>query len=95
MGPIPLNADPAVWAGVGIADPNTENGWCWTYRQRHQRGLAHCFVRIGKRVLVDAQAYLEALKAQRTAETLAPPVRPRAGTQRDAPRSSRASGGGR
>jgi hypothetical protein len=87
MGPIPLNADPAVWAGVGIAYPNTENGWRWTYRQRHQRGLAHCFLKIGKRVLVDPQAYLQALAAQRTGETL--PLAPSSGRLR---RSARQGG---
>ena len=62
--PIPINNSAATMA-AGIAYPNTENGWRWLYRNRLERGLAHCFVRLGRRVLVDPQAYLDALAEQR------------------------------
>ncbi len=62
--PIPIN-NPAATMAAGIAYPNSENGWRWLYRRRHERGLANCFIRVGRRVLVDPQAYLDALAEQR------------------------------
>ena len=81
MGPIPIN-DPAATQAAGIAYPATENGWRWTYRQRHQRGLAHCFVRVGRRILVDPQAYLDALAEQRQVPTSAAVPARRGASQR-------------
>lgn len=73
MGPIPIN-DPVATQAAGIAYPSTENGWRWTYRQRQERGLAHCFVRVGRRILVDPQAYLDALADQRQGRVLPAPA---------------------
>ena len=74
QGPIPIN-DPEATQAAGIAYPATENGWRWTYRQRHERGLAHCFLRVGRRILVDPRAYLDALAAQRQGKAM--PVAPK------------------
>ena len=49
---------------AGIAHPRTYRGWQWAYRQRKQRGLERAFVKAGSRVLVDVEAYLEAMRAQ-------------------------------
>ncbi len=73
QGPIPIN-DPEATQAAGIAYPATENGWRWTYRQRHQRGLSHCFVRVGRRILVDPRAYLDALAAQRQGKAMPAPA---------------------
>lgn len=73
MGPIPIN-NPAATQAAGITYPNTENGWRWLYRCRRERGLEHCFLRVGRRVLVDPQAYLQALASQRQRKTLPVPA---------------------
>ena len=69
QGPIPIN-NPEATQAAGIAYPATENGWRWLYRCRGERGLDHCFLIIGRRILVDPQAYLDALAAQRQGRAL-------------------------
>ena len=81
QGPIPIN-DPAATRAAGIAYPNTENGWRWLYRCRRERGLEHCFLKVGRRILVDPQAYLDALAEQRQVPTSAAVPARRGASQR-------------
>lgn len=58
---IPLT-DLAALNAAGIAYPQTIDGWRWLYRMRRERGLDSAFRRVGCRVLVDAPAYLSAVR---------------------------------
>jgi hypothetical protein len=60
---IPIK-EPERLLAAGIEYPKTYWGWVGVYRERHNRGLARAFVKSGRRVLVDVQAYLEAMRAQ-------------------------------
>lgn len=60
---IPI-ADTEALRAAGISYPSTEHSWRWLYRQRHERGLAGAFRRVGKRVLVDTEEYVRLVRAQ-------------------------------
>lgn len=49
---------------AGINYPHTEHAWRWLYRRRHERGFAGAFRRVGRRVLVDVPAFLDAIRSQ-------------------------------
>ena len=49
---------------AGINYPHTEHSWRWLYRHRHERGVTDGFRRIGRRVLVDVPAFLNAIRSQ-------------------------------
>lgn len=49
---------------AGVHYPETVDGWRWLYRQRAERRLEHVFPRLGRRVMVDIPAYVEALRQQ-------------------------------
>lgn len=62
---VPLT-DLAALKAAGIGYPSTVEGWRWAYRVRAERGLEDAFKRQGRRVLVDTEAYLEAVRGRRT-----------------------------
>jgi len=47
---------------AGVDYPTTVDGWRWLYRKRSERGLEQVFKRVGRRVLLDVPAYLEAVR---------------------------------
>jgi hypothetical protein len=47
---------------AGITYPSTYDQWRWLYRQRKQRGLDRAFVPLGRRVLVDVEAFRRAVR---------------------------------
>lgn len=49
---------------AGIHYPASVDAWRWLYRHRRERGLESAFRRVGRRVLVDTGAYLDAIRAQ-------------------------------
>lgn len=61
---VPLT-DVAALRAAGIHYPDTVDAWRWLYRCRHDRGLDRAFRRIGRRVLVDVPAYLDAVRSSR------------------------------
>jgi hypothetical protein len=48
---------------AGICYPRTVDAWRWLYRCRVERGLDGAFVRIGRRILVDAPKFIELARA--------------------------------
>jgi transposase-like protein len=50
---------------AGITYPGTLNAWRWLYRHRHERGLADAFRRIGRRIVVDPERYVELVRQRR------------------------------
>ncbi len=58
---IPLT-DLVALKAAGIIYPKTIDGWRWLFRKRYERGLDRAFHRVGRRVLVDAPAYLAAVR---------------------------------
>lgn len=63
---------------AGVHYPATVDGWRWLYRFRAERGMAHVFPRVGRRVMVDIPAYLAALRAQNEDRVIRAPDRRRA-----------------
>jgi hypothetical protein len=57
-------SDLAGQRAAGIGYPTTVNAWRWLYRKRRERGLENAFRTIGRRVLLDPQAYLSAVREQ-------------------------------
>ena len=51
---------------AGISYPSTYEQWRWLSRRRKQRGFERVFVTIGRRVLVDVEAYRQAVRDQQT-----------------------------
>ena len=49
---------------AGISYPQSVHAWRWLYRHRQERGLTGAFKRIGKRIVVDAPAFLTAVRSQ-------------------------------
>jgi hypothetical protein len=49
---------------AGISYPQSVNGWRWLYRNRHERGVAGAFRRVGRRIVVDAPAFLSTIRSQ-------------------------------
>jgi hypothetical protein len=49
---------------AGISYPQSVNAWRWLYRNRHERGVAGAFRRVGRRIVVDAPAFLCAVRSQ-------------------------------
>ena len=58
--------DTAGLRAAGITYPGTLHAWRWLYRHRQERGLADAFRRIGRRIVVDPERYVELVR-QRTA----------------------------
>lgn len=58
---VPMTDLASLRAG-GIEYPNTVDSWRWLFRCRAERGLERAFRRVGRRVLVDIPAYLEAVR---------------------------------
>ena len=52
---------------AGILYPNTQHAWRWLYRHRHARGVANGFRCLGRRIVVDTDAFKAAVRAQETA----------------------------
>jgi hypothetical protein len=49
---------------AGVAYPSTVHSWRWLYRHRDERGLAGAFRRIGRRIVVDTEAYTRLVREQ-------------------------------
>jgi hypothetical protein len=60
---IPMS-DLAALKAAGVLYPQTEHGWRWLFRRRHERGFAESFHRVGRHILVNVPRYLEAVRAQ-------------------------------
>jgi hypothetical protein len=56
--------DLASLQAAGVAYPHTVDSWRWLYRCRVERGLEGAFHRVGRRVLVDVPAYLDAVRGR-------------------------------
>ena len=54
--------DTAGLRAAGITYPGTLYAWRWLYRHRHERGLADAFRRIGRRIVVDPERYVELVR---------------------------------
>ncbi len=54
--------DTAGLRATGITYPGTLHAWRWLYRHRHERGLADAFRRIGRRIVVDPERYVELIR---------------------------------
>jgi transposase-like protein len=55
-------ADTEGLRAAGITYPETLHAWRWLYRHRHERGLADAFRRIGRRIVVDPERYVELVR---------------------------------
>lgn len=60
---IPINDIETIRA-AGLHYPETVDGWRWLWRTRHKQGLERAFIQIGRRVMVDVDAYVEAMRAR-------------------------------
>ncbi len=59
--------DMAGLRAAGIIYPHTLHAWRWLYRHRHERGLADAFRRIGRRIVVDPERYVELVRRRAAA----------------------------
>lgn len=49
---------------AGINYPHTIDSWRWLYRHREERGVTEAFRRVGRRIVVDVQAFIDAIRSQ-------------------------------
>lgn len=61
---IPVNS-PAEMKAAGLPF-QSEHAARWAFRQRHQNGLSGGFVRIGRRIFIDAERLMELARRQST-----------------------------
>jgi len=54
--------DLAAMREAGIIYPSTVNGFRWLFRKRYERGLEDAFRRVGRRILLDTERYLQLIR---------------------------------
>jgi hypothetical protein len=58
---IPIT-DLAAMREAGIVYPSTVDGFRWLFRKRYERGLDNAFRRVGRRILLDTERYVELIR---------------------------------
>lgn len=47
---------------AGVVYPSTVEGFRWLFRKRYERGMEDAFRRVGRRILLDTERYLELIR---------------------------------